>query len=77
MKDKGTESPRKIGDTAIFTVDELAPQFGVKPSTIRRYIRQGRIAGRKVGNAYYITEKAINDFLNGPPARPEKEWPSY
>lgn len=50
--------------TAI-TVEQAARRLQVKPNTIRTWIKQGRIAGRKIGRIYRIPEEALDQFTGG------------
>lgn len=44
-----TENPPNV-----LTVLEVAAAYGVHPETVRRWVREGRMAGRKVGNMVFI-----------------------
>jgi len=66
--------PVPIGGTKFFALEELVELFPAKhrPSqeTIRRYIRKKQLAGRKVGGAWYVSERSVQVFLEGRPAEP-------
>lgn len=47
----------------IFRVKELRKTLGLSENTIRKYLRQGVIIGRKVGKRWYIIEDNLIDFL--------------
>lgn len=51
--------------TAI-TVEQAAQRLQVKPNTIRTWIKQGRIPGRKIGRVYRIPEEALDQLVSGP-----------
>jgi len=55
----------KIGDIKAYDVQELAKLFDMTPQSVRKFIREGRIKGRKVGTRWYVTEEAIRDYLMG------------
>jgi hypothetical protein len=67
-------SPVPIGGTKFYSIEEVAELFPEKhrPSleTIRRYIRLKVLAGRKVGGAWYCSERSVQVFLEGRPAEP-------
>ena len=42
------------------TVDEISEKLKMHPKTIRRYIRDGQIKGRKIGKSWYI---AYEEYL--------------
>lgn len=47
----------------IFTVDQAADYLHVTPYTIRKWLRAGRIPGRKIGRVYRILEADIMALL--------------
>ena len=53
----------EIGNTKIFDLEEIAKRFGLTPTTIRKYIKEGRISGQKMGNRWYISHEAIAEFF--------------
>ena len=55
----------QIGDIKAYDVQEIAKLFDMTPQSIRRFLREGRIKGRKVGTRWYVTEEAIRDYLMG------------
>jgi len=57
----------------MLTVPEAARRTGRNPETIRRWIRQGRLAARKIGTQHFIEEEdlaiasgSVNDLLPAP-----------
>jgi excisionase family DNA binding protein len=44
----------------MLTVPEAARRTGKNPETIRRWIREGRLAARKVGTQHIIDEAALD-----------------
>lgn len=51
--------------TRTITVEQAADRLQVKPNTIRTWIKQGRIPGRKIGRVYRIPEQALNQLVSG------------
>jgi excisionase family DNA binding protein len=47
------------------TVEQAAEKLQVKPNTIRTWIKQGRIPGRKIGRVFRIPEQALDEFTGG------------
>lgn len=47
----------------VFTVYEAAEYLRVSPYTIRKWLRKGKIPGRKIGRAYHIVEAELEDML--------------
>lgn len=56
--------PRKIGSLTLYSVDDLHEMLGISKMTLRAYLREGRLKGRKLGVQWYITEEAIRDYFN-------------
>ncbi len=55
---------KKIGDLTLYSVDDLHELLGISKMTIRAYLREGRLKGRKLGVQWYVTEDAIRDYFN-------------
>jgi excisionase family DNA binding protein len=51
----------------MMTVDQAAERLQVKPNTIRTWIKEGRIPGRKIGRVYRIPETALDAFVREVP----------
>jgi excisionase family DNA binding protein len=65
--------PRKIGSLTLYSVDDLHDQLGVSKMTLRAYLREGRLRGRKLGVQWYVTEEAIREYFDEPqPEQPRK-----
>ena len=58
--------PRKIGGLTLYSVDDLHEMLGVSKLTLRSYIRNGKIRGRKLGVSWYVTEDAIKEYFEQP-----------
>jgi len=55
----------------LVTIPEAATLLGVKPTTVRFYIRAGRLAVvRKIGRSNLLSERAVRTFQNTP-----RGWP--
>ena len=59
--------PKQIGDMVVYSVVELSKKLEITMTTIRTYIKTGKLKGQKIGNKYYITEEAIKELFNGKP----------
>mgnify|MGYP006425448247 FL=1 len=57
--------PKKIGNLTLYSVDDLNQQLGISKMTIRAYLRDGKIQGRKLGVSWYVTEDAIRAYFEG------------
>lgn len=52
-----------LGKVTLFTVEELAERLDVQERTIREYLREGRLQGRKLAGRWYVTDEAIADYF--------------
>lgn len=71
--------PKKIGSLTLYSVDDLHEQLGLSKMTIRAYLREGKIRGRKLGVQWYVTEDAIREYFDAPTeqsAPPKKKKPA-
>ena len=50
----------------VFTVDQAAEYLHVTPYTIRKWLRNGKIPGRKIGRVYRIPESELAAMLLSP-----------
>jgi excisionase family DNA binding protein len=48
--------------THLYTADEVAGLLSLHVKTIRRYIREGRLKGRRIGKEYRITRTDLDAF---------------
>src|SRR5690554_4536142 len=62
--------PRKIGSLTLYSIDDLSELLGISKLTLRAYLREGRIRGRKLGVSWYVTEDAIREYFDEPQAQP-------
>lgn len=58
--------PKKIGDLTLYSVDDLHELLEISKMTLRAYLREGRIRGRKLGVSWYVTEEAIREYFDEP-----------
>lgn len=55
----------KLEKTTAYTVQEVAEILHKTPTTVRKYIKTGELKAKQVGRPYYITEKALEEFIAG------------
>jgi len=60
--------PKQVGDLTLYSVDDLHEQLGLSKMTIRAYLREGKIRGRKLGVKWYVTEEALREYFGEPSA---------
>lgn len=58
--------PREIGSLKLYSVDDLNEKLGLSKMTIRAYLREGKIRGRKLGVQWYVTEEALREYFAAP-----------
>ena len=62
----------------MLTVLEAARRTGKNPETVRRWIREGKLAATKVGTQYLIAEQDLAELVDPPsdmaPLPPEWQW---
>lgn len=54
---------KEILGIKLYTRKEVGELLGVKPTTVTKYIQEGRLKYRVIGVSKYITEDEIKDFL--------------
>lgn len=62
--------PKKIGSLTLYSVDDLHELLGMSKMTIRAYLREGKLKGKKLGVQWYVTEDAIRDYFEEPEEKP-------
>ena len=58
--------PKQIGNLTLYSVDDLHEHLGLSKMTIRAYLREGKIRGRKLGVQWYVSEEALHEYFNQP-----------
>jgi len=57
---------------SLYTVREVAGQFGVHPETIRRLIHDGRLDAVRVGRVLRVHKGAVDSFLTRQRIKPTR-----
>ena len=52
------------GNLVVYTVKDLSKLLNTTPQTVRKYISEGRIKGKKIGRQWLVDEEAVKEFLN-------------
>ena len=55
-----------IGALTAYTVEELAVILQLQKKTVRQMIRDGAFPATKLGVRWYVTEQAVQAYLNSP-----------
>ena len=53
----------QVGDMKLYDVDELAEMLDVGLPTIRRYLREGKLKGKKLAKRWYVSEENLKDYF--------------
>ena len=53
----------QVGDMKLYEVEELAEMLNVGEPTIRRYLREGKLKGKKLAKRWYVSEEALKDYF--------------
>ncbi len=53
----------QVGDMKLYEVEELAEMLGVGAPTIRRYLREGQLKGRKLAKRWYVSEENLKEYF--------------
>lgn len=56
--------PKKIGNTQLYNVDEVADVIGKGRNTTLALIREGKISIEKFGRKYYVSRSNLIDYLS-------------
>ena len=56
----------QIGDMELYDVEELSKLLDVQEKTIRPYLRQGKLQGRKMARKWYVTADSLKAYFQQP-----------
>ena len=62
----------EVGSVRLYNLDELSKKLGLSKASLRRYIKSHRLSGQKIGNAWMISEAALQQFFLAPYVGPKK-----
>lgn len=55
--------PLRIKDVSLYTARDVAYRLGIAEGTVRKYLRDGKLVGRKHAGAWHVTEESFRAFL--------------
>jgi len=55
--------PKQFDGLTLYTPAEVADRLGVQVVTVRRYLKEGKLAGRKFAGNWYVSAEAIADYF--------------
>ena len=56
--------PAKVNGLTLYSVADLSEMLNVTTVSIRNYIKQGHINGHKIMGRWFVSEEALEEFLN-------------
>jgi hypothetical protein len=65
--------PKRIGSITLYSAMELSKKLVIGLTTVRAYLKTGRIKGQKVAGKWYVSEDSLKEFfLKGTQTKQEK-----
>ena len=58
------EMPKNIAGLNLYNLKEISKKLDVTSSTLRAYIRKGKIKGRKVAGKWLVSDEALRQYFN-------------
>jgi len=65
--------PIDLNGIILFTVEELAEKLDVNENTIRQYLKEGKLRGRKLGVKWFVSTDNIREYFNSDSAETYNE----
>ena len=53
----------QVADMKLYDVEEVAEMLSVGEPTIRRYLREGKLKGKKLAKRWYVSEENLKDYF--------------
>ena len=63
----------QVGDMKLYDVEELAEMLNVGTPTIRRYLREGKLRGKKMAKRWHVSEDSIKEYFLPEPSEVQLE----
>ena len=57
--------PVQIKDTTLYSVPEISQMLHLTPTTIRNYLKKGKLRGHKIDNRWIIAYEDLSGFIKG------------
>jgi len=62
-----------VATTTLLSIFQVAERLGIHVKTARRYVRDGRLRGVRIGKQYRIAAEDLSLLMGQPPAAPASE----
>jgi hypothetical protein len=57
--------PVQIKNTTLYSVSELSQMLHLTPTTVRSYLNQGKLRGKKAYGRWFITYEDLTGYIKG------------
>ena len=64
--------PSKIRDIILYSVPELSQELKVTTVTVRKYLKQGKLKGKKVMGRWFVSGEEVTEFFTNTPMSSDK-----
>jgi len=61
---EGRQTMKTIAGIEMYEVEDLMDQLNLSRYTVRNYLKDGKLKGRKIGIRWYVSEDNLAEFLN-------------
>ena len=61
---RGSKDMKTIAGIEMYSVEDLMEELGLSKYTVRQYLKDGSLKGRKIGIRWYVSEDNLQTFLN-------------
>ena len=56
---------KRMGDTTVWDLTEVAVHMDVTIETVRQYVREGKLPAQKFGKKYWVTAEDLGRWARG------------
>lgn len=55
--------PIRLAGLTLYKLQEVSTETGVSTKTLRKYLQEGDLKGRKVGGLWWVTGESLKEFF--------------
>lgn len=56
--------PIKFESLTLYSIMELSERMNITATTLRAYLKEGLLRGRKVAGKWYVSEDSLREYFN-------------
>ncbi len=56
--------PVQLGNLVLYSLLELSEKLGITSTTLRSYLKNGKLKGQKMGTKWFVSEESLRAFFN-------------